>query len=71
MGDRTYIVTEFCSNCDREIEIHGWDTENDGFQAYCPYCGDGLMLCDECHQEAGGDVCDYDMKTGTCFRCSK
>ena len=22
-------------------------------------------------QEAGGDVCDYDMKTGTCFRCSK
>ena len=68
---RTYIVTELCSNCEREVEIHGWVTERDGFQAYCPYCGKVLMLCDECHQVAGGDVCDFDMKTGMCFRCSE
>ena len=23
---RTYVVTEQCSNCEREVEIHGWDT---------------------------------------------
>ena len=24
--DRTYVVTEWCSNCEYESEIHGWDT---------------------------------------------
>lgn len=28
---RTYVVTEQCSNCEREVEIHGWDTERDGY----------------------------------------
>ena len=67
---RTYIVTEYCPHCESEVEIHGWNTERDGYQAFCPYCGEVLMLCDECHQEAGRDVCNYDTKTGTCFRCN-
>ena len=49
---RTYVVTELCAECEREVEIHGWDTERDGYQAFCPYCGEVLMLCDECQHSA-------------------
>lgn len=63
---RTYIVTEFCANCEREVEIHGWDTERDGYQAFCPYCGDVLMLCDECQHTEPAPLCDFNSETGMC-----
>ena len=63
---RTYVVTEQCSNCEREVEIHGWDTERDGYQAFCPYCGEVLMLCDECQHSEQRQPCDFDMSTGMC-----
>lgn len=62
-GDRTFIVTEFCPHCETEIEMR-WDTDTQGFKAFCPSCGHRLMLCDECHQLGGG--CDYDSKTDSC-----
>lgn len=61
--DRTYIVTELCPHCQNEVEMR-WDTDHLGFKAFCPVCGNRLMLCDECRQ-AGG-VCDYNGKTDTC-----
>lgn len=63
---RTYVVTELCSNCEREVEIHGWDTERDGYQAFCPYCGEVLMLCDECQHSEQRQPCDFDANTGLC-----
>ena len=60
-------VTEFCSECDREITTE-WDVETDGYKTYCPSCGNRLMLCDECQHRKGyyHDDCDYDGSTDTC-----
>lgn len=66
MSERTYVVTEFCANCEREVEIHGWDTDRDGYRAFCPYCGEVLMLCDECQHTEPHQPCDFDADTGLC-----
>ena len=65
--DRTYVVTEWCSNCEYESEIHGWDTARDGFQAFCPHCGRPLMLCDECKHSPDYQGCDW-IECHGCFR---
>lgn len=65
---RTYIVTEMCPNCEREVEIHGWDTDVDGFEATCPYCGGRLMLCDECQHQENPSVCDWCRETDGCHK---
>jgi len=49
-------VTEFCSCCEREVNMQ-WDIDRDGYEAYCPYCGEKLMLCSECFE--AGIVCDW------------
>lgn len=58
-------VTEFCPSCEHEAEIV-WNTEQDGFKAFCPYCGERLMLCDECRHREGEPDCDYNGKTDSC-----
>ena len=40
-------VTELCPHCDREATIM-WNLEEDGMKAFCPYCGNRLMLCAYC-----------------------
>ena len=65
--DRTYVVTEWCSNCEYESESHGWDTARDGFQAFCPHCGKQLMLCDQCKHSPDYQGCDWTERHG-CFR---
>ncbi len=62
-SERTYTVTEWCPHCESEIEMR-WDTDKQGFKAYCPVCGKRLMLCDECHQLGG--PCNYDSTTDSC-----
>lgn len=57
------IVVESCPCCEMEVEML-WDTKEDGFKAYCPYCGSRLMLCSECCDV--GYYCDFNMKTDTC-----
>jgi len=44
--------TEWCGNCDHEVTLH-WDIRENGFRAYCPYCGKRLMLCDACMHRFG------------------
>lgn len=69
-SDRTYVVTEWCGNCENEVEIHGWDTDRDGFQAFCPHCGKPLMLCDECTHAPDYRKCNWSDCDG-CYRCTK
>ena len=62
------LVCEFCPECETEIEMR-WNVKQDGYQAYCPHCGNRLMLCDECtHADDGLDNCDYDAETDRCHR---
>lgn len=63
-GPRTNIVTELCPHCEREVEMF-WDTDVNGFKAFCPYCGERLMLCDECLR-SGTSNCDYSNNTDSC-----
>ena len=63
-GPRTNIVTELCPHCEREVEMF-WDTDVNGFKAFCPYCGERLMLCDEC-LHSGTSNCDYSNNTDSC-----
>lgn len=67
--DRTYTVTEVCPHCESEIEMR-WDTDTQGFKAFCPVCGNRLMLCDEClHAEDNkGGGCDFDSEKDGCWR---
>lgn len=45
-----------------------WAIHADGYKAFCPYCGNVLMLCDEClhHEGKNRSKCDWDDKAGTC-----
>lgn len=47
-----YIV-EWCVNCERQT-VMLWNIKEDGLTAFCPYCGQKMMLCEQCT----GD-CDY------------
>lgn len=62
-----YPIVECCPNCEEEVEIN-WNVEEDGYEAVCPYCGERLMLCDECMHSDDYVTCDYCEKTNTCFR---
>jgi len=57
------LVTEYCHECEQEVLLH-WGIRQDGYKAFCPYCGNRLMLCSEC--KADGFNCDYKTKTDTC-----
>lgn len=61
------IVTELCPHCETEIEM-SWDVKALGYKAYCPHCGERLMLCDACQHPDDGcaDNCDYCATTDTC-----
>ena len=59
-GSEDGYEVEYCNVCNSEIELR-WDINRDGFQAYCPVCGNKLMLCDACmHRHGDGcDDCNY------------
>ena len=64
----TAIVSEYCSNCETEIEMR-WNVIVLGYKAFCPVCGKRLMLCDACQHPGGGpcsENCDYSSATKTC-----
>lgn len=58
-------VTEVCPHCEAEVTLM-WNTETDGYKAFCPHCGKRLMLCDACRHD-GPDG----KPTGTCNYCSE
>lgn len=65
--DRTFMVTEPCPHCGNEIEMR-WNTDTLGFQAFCPVCGQRLMLCDECRHTDPPLPCDYSSEADRCHR---
>lgn len=67
-------VYELCPHCKKEVALL-WDTETDGFEAVCPYCGKKLMLCSECLQtvcEDGQHIdCNWCKPMQLCHRCKE
>lgn len=61
--EHTEEVTEVCSHCDSEVTLP-WDIAESGYKAFCPYCGNRLMLCAYCPRV---EQCDYDEDTDTCY----
>ena len=55
-----YEVTEVCPHCESENTIV-WNVDIEGYVAYCPRCGNKMMLCDEClHAEDNkAQKCDW------------
>lgn len=62
-------VTEVCSSCMNENTII-WDCEQDGYVAYCPHCGEKMMLCDACrHADDNPKMfCDWKNEDEGCWR---
>jgi tRNA G26 N,N-dimethylase Trm1 len=66
-------AVEYCPNCETEVEMR-WDVKSSGYKAFCPHCGERLMLCDECMHPQDEDEtphCDYDRRTDSCWRNPK
>ena len=57
LKERDNGVTECCPHCDREITV-SWNVEQDGYQIFCPNCGETIMLCSMCNREP----CDWTEK---------
>lgn len=61
----TEEVIEWCSHCEREVTL-SWNCKEDGLKAFCPYCGEKLMLCGYCPATYIEITCDYNSSTDTC-----
>jgi len=53
----TLLATEWCSNCDTEVEIP------DNRISACPECGESIRPCSECNPDK---PCYYNEEDGTC-----
>lgn len=58
-------ITEVCPHCNNEITMV-WSIIDDGYKAFCPICGERLMLCDACQHGCPSFVCDYNSEMDTC-----
>lgn len=43
-------VVEQCPHCDA-YTVMEWDVREYGHKAFCPHCGNVMLLCDECSHE--------------------
>ena len=59
---KSNMLLEFCGSCEEWFMIV-WDPEN-GLVAYCPYCGERVMLCSICEKD--GIDCDYNPVSDLC-----
>lgn len=55
-------VAELCPYCEHEVYLN-WDVEEDGYQIFCPHCGNAIMLCSMCDARDGAP-CDWNEETG-------
>lgn len=68
-----YECVETCPHCDSDNVLQ-WNTEVQGYVAFCKACGKKMMLCDECHyrhreyNEPDCDWCEDGNDDGVCFR---
>lgn len=61
-----FEITECCACCENEVALQ-WNVNTDGFEIFCPYCGEKMMLCDECQHSEGFTWCDWCEEKG-CWR---
>lgn len=57
---QAFVVTEYCPHCDKEQSLL-WDAGKDGYEIYCPTCGEKIMLCSVCDEF---DACDWREDSG-------
>lgn len=57
---QAFVVTEYCPHCEKEQSIL-WDAGKDGYEIYCPTCGEKIMLCSVCDEF---DTCDWREDSG-------
>ena len=57
-------ITEVCPACMSENTME-WDVSKEGYRAFCPRCGEEMMLCSECLPKG---YCDFDMEKEWCHR---
>ena len=69
MAEYRHEAVEVCPHCMQEVPVPNW-APSDGYQVYCAFCFESILLCDECmHAEDNpGRICDWDSTTGRCFR---
>ncbi len=70
LKDKDYFIVEVCPFCNREVYMR-WSIEEDGYVAHCPYCGETMMLCDECFHRGENESdgpCDYNGERCSCYR---
>ena len=53
-------VVEWCHYCENQIVMLR-NTKKDGLSAFCPVCGQRMMLCDSCQGK-----CDYNYGSDIC-----
>lgn len=61
-------IWEYCPNCETEIGLL-WDLKMLGYKAFCPSCGERLMLCDACQHRSDDrflDDCNYSGDSNSC-----
>lgn len=64
--DERFMVVEVCPHCENEVEMR-WSVAARGYKAFCPVCGNRLMLCDEClHSEESTGGCNFCSETDSC-----
>lgn len=65
-------AVECCPHCGHENEYLMWDATQDGYTVKCNYCGEEILLCDECfHADDNLSMrCDWKKNKcgGYCFR---
>lgn len=71
-NDRQYpveaeLIVEFCGYCAEEQSFY-WNIKKDGYQTFCPKCGQILMLCSICPD---ADECSFDPNTEDCCQKNK
>lgn len=62
-------TVEICNECG-EINVFCWDIKKDGYAAHCLYCGEQMMLCDECRKDTTF-LCDWNDDTQRCSMVEK
>lgn len=70
MNNTENYIVECCSLCDTENEIR-WDVETEGYEAFCPHCGQPMLICSECMRAEDNKTNKCDWCKGRCFRVSE
>ena len=47
---KPHKVTEVCNWCENAVTLY-WDTKHDGYDIYCPCCGEKMKLSDAYYRE--------------------